>query len=243
MSPNRIRILQHLISLNERIFFYPKLASIYRRLLGNRVGKVIDVGVNKGQTIDFFLKMNPDVEVWGYEPNASLFKRLRQKYGNNPRIHLFDAGVSSEKGRMRFFENILDETSSFEMPNLDAKYTRMKAKILGVSPRNTIRDAYDVETTTLAEILNGFDGLVADVLKVDIEGHEYQCFKGLDTLESDVVPVRYIQIERHYNDMYGNKNYEEMEDLLKSYGFEIVEEVGHGLANYHERIYRNIRLS
>jgi hypothetical protein len=144
---------------------------------------------------------------------------------------------------MRFFENILDETSSFEVPNLDAKYTRIKAKILGVPPRNTIRDAYDVETTTLAEILNGLEGMVADVLKVDIEGHEYQCFKGLESLESDVVPVRFIQIERHYNDMYGNKNYEGIEAILGSYGFEMVEEVGHGLAKYKEIIYRNTRLS
>ena len=55
----RISIIQLLIDINERIFFYPKLKSFYKNIayptsLSPNSLRIFDVGANKGQSIEFF---------------------------------------------------------------------------------------------------------------------------------------------------------------------------------------------
>ena len=53
----RTKLIQKLVHLNEAIFFYPKLKFFYTKNLLNDKICVLDVGANKGQSIDFFKKM------------------------------------------------------------------------------------------------------------------------------------------------------------------------------------------
>ena len=52
----RTKIIQSLIHINEAIFFYPKLKKFYKDNLKNASVSILDVGANKGQSIDFFLE-------------------------------------------------------------------------------------------------------------------------------------------------------------------------------------------
>ena len=54
----RTKIIQKLIHINESVFFYPALKRFYRKELAGSKLNIIDVGANKGQSIDFFLKIN-----------------------------------------------------------------------------------------------------------------------------------------------------------------------------------------
>lgn len=51
----RIKIIQKLVHINEGIFFYPKLKRFYIKNLRKKNLCILDVGANKGQSIDFFL--------------------------------------------------------------------------------------------------------------------------------------------------------------------------------------------
>jgi hypothetical protein len=49
----RTQIVQKLVHINEAIFFYPKLKKFYKENLKNEKVSILDVGANKGQSIDF----------------------------------------------------------------------------------------------------------------------------------------------------------------------------------------------
>ena len=92
----RIWIIQFIIDVIERYIFYPKLKKYYiSRFLESHIDvknsfTVIDVGSNKGQTIEFFSKINNLVKIYGFEPNVRLFEKLRIKYKKNRKITIYN---------------------------------------------------------------------------------------------------------------------------------------------------------
>ena len=70
----RIKLLKVLINLNERIIFERKLFKFYNKKSACNI--VFDVGANQGQTIDFFLRINPSCEIYAFEPNRKLYHLL-----------------------------------------------------------------------------------------------------------------------------------------------------------------------
>ena len=70
-----------------------------------------------------------------------------------------------------------------------------------------------------------------DVLKIDTEGHEYDCLLGLFNENIDI-NIKYMQLENHNDDMYINKvSFNTIVDLLEknNYNFEVLVPHGYGL--------------
>lgn len=238
----RTQIVQKLVHINEGIFFYPKLKKFYKVNLQQEKVSILDVGANKGQSIDFFLKINAKAEVDAFEPNKKLFVGLEKKYINSENIRLHNFGVSNIKGELVFHENILDETSTFEELNLDSKYLEKKAKVLGVTKENIIVDNYKVNVIRLVDFLKENPNKEYDVLKIDVEGHELQCLQGLFAEENSVLPIRFIQLESHNDDMYlSNNQHQDIETILNKNGFEKIAEIKHGFGDFAEIIFENKR--
>ena len=161
-------------------------------------------------------------------------------YKTNTDIKLHNFGVSNIKGELVFHENILDETSTFEELNLESKYLEKKAKILGVAKENIIVDNYKVEVIRLSDFLKENPNKKYDVLKIDVEGHELQCLQGLFSDEKMKLPIRFIQLESHNDDMYVNNNQHlEIEKLLDYNGFKKIAEIKHGFGDFAELIFEN----
>ena len=242
----RTQIVQKLVHINEAIFFYPKLKKFYKWNLKNEKVRILDVGANKGQSIDFFLKVNPNAEFDAFEPNKKLFVYLQNKYKTNTKqiqnIRLYNFGVSNIKGELVFHENILDETSTFEELNFDSKYLEKKAKVLGVTKENIIVANYKVNVIRLVDFLNENPNVEYEVLKIDVEGHELQCLQGLFAEDKTVLPIRYIQLESHNDDMYLSNNlHQDIETILNKNGFEKIAEIKHGFGDFAEIIFENKR--
>lgn len=237
---NRSRLVQKLIHINEAIFFYPKLKKFYKTHLNQNRINIIDVGANKGQSIDFFLKINKNATINSFEPNKKLFHLLQNKYKTNTNITIHNLGLSNVKGELIFHENVIDETSSFEELNFESKYLEKKAKVLGVAKENIIVDNYKVEVIRLIDFLKDNPNIGFDVLKIDVEGHELQCLQGLFQEESGVLPIRFIQLESHNDDMYLNNNqHQEIENILFKNDFEKCITIKHGFGDFAEIIYEN----
>lgn len=236
----RARIIQIVIDINEKIIFYPQLKKFYLSQLKNESLSVIDVGTNKGQSIDFFSKLNSQAKLFGFEPNKKLFSKLKIKYNNNNSVELHNLGMSSHKGKLVFHENILDETSTFEELNFESEYLKRKAKILGVDGPGLIVDSYEVDVTTLTDFLNSKKDQFFDVLKIDVEGHELSVLKGLFSDISGRYPIRFIQLESHNDDMYVNNQQEDqIKNLLDQNGYKPVAKFKHGFGDFYEIVYEN----
>jgi FkbM family methyltransferase len=233
----RTKIIQSLIHINEAVFFYPKLKKFYKENLKNASVSILDVGANKGQSIDFFLGINPNAKITAFEPNKKLFQFLQEKYHSNANINLNNLGVSNTNGELEFNENILDETSTFESLNLDSKYLEKKAKVLGVTKESIIVDKYKVAVVTLSEFLKSNENSSFDVLKIDVEGHELQVLEGLFS-NGNQFKIRLIQLESHNDDMYlSNSKHGDIDQLLNKNGYFEIAKIKHGFGDFAEIIY------
>lgn len=236
----RIFIIQQFIEINERILFNIFLLNFYKKNFRKPgLNSYIDVGANLGQTIDIVLKVNPKCKIIAFEPNPSLYKKLEKKYHSLEHIHLYPFAVSDENGNKEFYENVLHSTSSLEELNLSSNYLIKKSKILGVSPQEIIKNKYKVEVVKLSTFLEiNYPNEKFDAIKIDTEGHEYYCLKGL--FEKSFNNIRFIQLENRNDDMYkNNKTTEEIINLLNSNNFHLIKEIKHGFGGIEELFFEN----
>ena len=174
----RVLFIRKLLWSLENIFFYPKLAKFYKQYKKSEKLKIIlDIGSNRGQSIDFFKKIFSDAKIIGFEPNKELFNFLEKKYFNYPNIELINKGASDENGSKNFYINQLDETSTFEMLNYNSEFLKKKAKILGVTSKDIIKKEIVVEVIRLSDYLKEKGITNIFILKIDVEGHEYSVLK------------------------------------------------------------------
>lgn len=238
----RVQAVKFLIDINEALFFERRLTRVYKRLGGEHFGVIIDVGSNKGQSINFFKALNKACHIYGFEPNPQLYKNLVAKYQSDPTIVLFNQGISNKVGSRIFHQNILDYTSTFEDLNEASSYLRKKSRLLGINQEEIIVSSYPIQTTTLSDFVNQQVNTMVDVLKIDVEGHEYHCLQGLFTAPLKV-DVKFIQLEQHNDDMYLNKiPFEEIHSLLNRNNFELKETVKHGYSDLAELVFSNKKL-
>lgn len=232
----RIGFIKQLIDINENIFFIRKMKAFYKSK--RNINTIIDVGANKGQSIEFFLAINPKCQIFAIEPNPTLYSLLKKKYAKYNNIQLFNLGISDKSGEKLFFENVLDYTSTFETLNMNSEYLKKKAKVLGVEKDSIVKKSYYVSAVTLSEFIkiNNLPPSI-DVLKIDTEGHEYYCLLGLFS-EPLSTQIKYIQLENHSDDMYANRiNFSELNNLLnKNYFYECAK-IKHGFGNFDEVVY------
>jgi len=231
-----------IVMLNERMIFDKRLIKFYKKQLAKKINFVIDVGANTGQSIDLFLKLNPNCKIIAFEPIPSLYKKLKRKYADKPNIMLFQFGISDKVGQKIFYENIFQCTSTFEELDSTSEYLKTKSKLLGVNPDEIVKESYPVEVTTISDFFKDRLTERIDILKIDTEGHEYACLKGLfkSQLQFD---IEYIQLEMHTDDMYLNrKSSNEMFDILNKNGFEIEAVIKHGFGDLGDHIYRKQKI-
>ena len=237
-TTQRVKLVRFLIEINESIFFYKRLKKIFKEIFKNSpLRKVIDVGVNRGQTIKFLHQFSEEIEIIGFEPNKSLFEKVREMKLRMVSLHNY--GCSDSEGTLVFNENILDESSTFENVNSNSKWLMKKANILGVKPKNLIKQSYPVKVIQLANFINEYLGeATIDLIKIDVEGHELKVLKGLfyKPLRSR---VKFIQVEVHNDDLYEGQIKNEIIDLLELNNFYIYKEIKHGFGSFSDIIFIN----
>jgi FkbM family methyltransferase len=232
----RVWLIQKILAFNEFIFFYPKIKKVYSKITLNITPTIIDVGANKGQSIDFFLSIYPSAVIYAFEPNKILFKNLEIKYALNNNIKIYNEGVSDQDGVLNFNINILDETSTFELINSDSEYLKKKARILGKDPSKLIAETYSTPVITLSKFLLTNEINMVDIIKIDVEGHELSVLNGLFN-ENLSAKINYIQIENHEDDMY-DLNYSKIENILTSNNMEVFKKIKHGFGELYELIFK-----
>lgn len=237
----RIKIIQALIKINEQIFFYPKLKTFYKNQIKITSPPsipitILDVGSNKGQSIDFFCKIYKNVVIYAFEPNPMLYNKIKNKYQNKKNIFIYNLGVSDINGQLELNETVTDETSTFEKLNYNSNYLKMKADVLGIKKEDIIKNKYLVDVIRLSDFIKNNNINKIHILKIDTEGHELKCLKGL--FVNDAFDIKYIQLESHNDDMYlYNTTKDEIPDLLNTNGFHKCTKIKHGFGDFNECIY------
>ena len=78
-----------------------------------------------------------------------------------------------------------------------------------------------------------------DIIKIDVEGHEYECLKGL--FSEPISPnIHLIQLEYHNDDMYKNRiSFNKINEILDKNNFQLVKRLKHGFGDFEDLLYKN----
>ena len=135
----------------------------------------------------------------------------------------------------------MHETSTFEDLNYDSKYLKRKAKVLGITPEEIVVQSYEVDVVDLASFIKENKLAKIDVIKIDVEGHEYQCLEGIFRKTDFASNIRFLQLENHFDDMYSASTpHEKIEALLNANGFHPVFRLKNKIGDYEEVIYESV---
>ena len=235
-----IKFLTYLISFidnpnKKKIIFFLKNKFKDKEL------RVIDIGAHKGETIDLFLQNFKIKQIYSFEPNISLFTKLKlkQKYLND-RIKLYNYGVGlKEKDE---YLNIMTDTSSstFNTLNTQSEYFKKKKYILSFfsGKKNLIDKREKVKIINLSKFLKKNKISKIDILKIDTEGFEFNILNGL--INEDFKKIKFIYFEHHY-DLMIDKGYKfsHINNLLINNNFEKKYKLKMKFRKSFEYIYEN----
>ena len=156
---------------------------IYRDTLDNS-SVIIDVGC--ADDADFSLHMidKYGLEAYGVDPtrkHRTSLSQLEEKMAG--RFTHLPLAVSAKNGTITFHESANNQSGSILNDHT-----------------NVMRDAvnsYDVESVTLQRLTDRINKPQVDLIKLDLEGAEYDLLK--DIKEEDLRPFRQIYIEFHHH--------------------------------------------
>lgn len=136
---------------------------------------IFDIGFNKGEFTAVCIEKYPACEVVGVEANMDLFHRVRKK----PYLTLLHKLVSHKDGeKIDFFiEFGQDGISTASQEFMQNSRFKKGSKYLSPNSAQWINMG-KVETITLDTLIDTYGS--PDVIKIDVEGYEYNVIAGLN---------------------------------------------------------------
>lgn len=147
----------------------------------------IDVGCHKGEIFDLFLKYAPAGHHFGFEPLPHLYRQLKEKYAGLD-CTISPVAISDKKGVCNFNYVISNPAYS---GLLKRKYDRAHERDTSI----------EVETDLLDHLIPPH--LPIDLIKIDVEGGEWNVLKGATRILSQFHPLLVFECGLGGSDIYG----------------------------------------
>lgn len=142
---------------------------------------VVDVGSNIGSFIKLILKNNKKAQVYSIEPNIKLIEIQKNKFKNKKNIKFYNFAIDTKNGTRAFYLRNPASHSSFFKTHQEEQF-------------NKILDLIEVQTFTLEKFFANENITKITLLKIDIEGHDYEVFHSAKNLLLNN-KIEYVKIE------------------------------------------------
>ncbi len=184
-----------------------------RILIDSKTPVCIDVGGNKGQTVDLLRSAldNPTVHV--FEPTRHLYELLVKKYpGSNTHIHHLALGDAEGEAELQCYS--ADDMNSLLPLQKDSHHYFQNMSSSGTEK---------VRICTLDSLLPTFNLDRIDLLKVDTQGFDGRVLKGAENLLSSG-NVTCVMVEINFVQMYeGQSRASDILQFLLDHGYRPVD--------------------
>jgi FkbM family methyltransferase len=140
---------------------------------------IIDCGANIGIASLYFLHQYPDCRILAFEPEPAAYRLLERNLRPYPNVETFEVALGKQESTLEFFEDSINKASHCAS---------------GFRDRPANSSSITVDCVRLSRFLPRH----VDLLKVDVEGMEWEI---LDDLEStgSLDKVDRIAIEYHHH--------------------------------------------
>ena len=176
---------------------------------------MIDIGANKGQTIDWALNLFDKIKIYSFEPTKELFVQLEAKYKKMANIHLSKLAMSNYNGTTKFYTSSYSLTNSLLKPKMNI-YKKFIDKAIFDKMNEQFEETVDVIKFDDWYAQNQKDWEI-DILKIDTQGNDYNVLIGaVNSLNN----ISVIIIEIEYLEFYeGSVPFYKIIELLMDHGF------------------------
>jgi FkbM family methyltransferase len=149
-----------------------------KRILAKSPRVIVDAGANKGSVSLELSYWFADAQIYAFEPVSNTFKSLVNNTVNNRNIHPFHFGLGDKDENVEIFLSKEDTINSLKTAEAN-QYT------IGKEIINIIR---------LDKFLTKHDINHIDILKIDVEGAEFEVLRGCDALIYDAIKCIYLEV-------------------------------------------------
>jgi FkbM family methyltransferase len=168
---------------------------------------IVDLGAGKGEFTERILEKYPSSRIILVEPNPSMFRELTKKFEKQNNVEILEAAVGNEENNYCKFYLSKNWMANSLNKSLIAE--------------KDIQGEITVRIVTLEDVFSLFHLEKIDLLKVDIEGEEWNVFENFS--KHDFERIQQISVEFH--DFLGPSLRERSErciKLLKEFGYTFI---------------------
>jgi FkbM family methyltransferase len=148
------------------------------------ISTIFDIGANVGDLTFIMLDLFPNATVFAFEPCASTFQQLRERTEASPvrdRVRLFNHGFYDEPCSRAL--HVTSHHGANSMLEITPEYREMNPHIRDLATE-------DIRLVRLDDFVAEHGVTHIDLMKIDVEGAEYEVLAGgRHTLESSVDTV------------------------------------------------------
>ena len=205
--------------INRKINSYrgKRIEDILKIIVTNNKPVFIDIGANKGQTIEKFLNLYKDAKIYSFEPTPCLFNALKQKYIKRTNISLSNIALSNKTGNAEFFESDFSPTNSLLEPNY-SEYQKISDSLYNTLGSTTRKGKVACELFD-NWYSNNLNNEPIDIFKTDTQGHDYEVLLGS---EKSLSNIKYLIVELHFHEFYqGSTPFYKIFEYMYDNGFYI----------------------
>lgn len=151
----------------------------------------VDVGANRGQSIESTLLFQPDALVVSFEPNPLLAQELERRYRSRKNIRIVPKGLADSVGQFILFVPQYKRVICYDLASLDRESAASwinGQRVFGFDPAKLHVSEFKCEVSTL-----DMQQLKPVFIKVDVQGLEYNVLNGAKETLRQCEPILLIE--------------------------------------------------
>ncbi|MBI4913948.1 MAG: FkbM family methyltransferase [Acidobacteria bacterium] len=174
---------------------------------------ILDVGANRGQTIDMMCRIFRNPRIIAFEPSKKMFEELENKKFE-AEVSCYNMALGAEVGTREFHE--------YENPLLSSA---LKLREEGGHPFQNVREIAlnRVEISTVDSTISSLGLHRIDLLKIDTQGFDLQVLQGSQK-GFERRTIRQVLVELNFAELYeGQAHPMEVHCFIENHGLKLVD--------------------
>lgn len=183
---------------------------------------IFDVGANKGQSIDKYLKFFNNPTIHSFEPSKSDYDFMSKFYGKRKNIYLNNFAIGDKIENKEFNISLESATSSFNQINKNTNWLNHLISKHNINSNEYVKSKEMVKVDTIDNYFKKFEISQIDLLKIDTQGYEDKVLEGsLNCIKENKIGA--VLTEVMFDDVYDKYfSFSEIEKYLNKENYRMV---------------------